>query len=113
MQKIINSNINMGRFNLPKKYYIHKEISMIIDVGYWTRILKNIAVLIISLILIFLSFKLAVFYMPFLIGFIISLIVEPLIKFVVKKTKLERKKCDTSLSNNIWNIIRITCMGNI
>ena len=30
--------------------------------------------------------------MPFLIGFIISLIVEPLIKFVVKKTKLERKK---------------------
>ena len=65
---------------------------MIIDVGYWTRILKNIAVLIISLILIFLSFKLAVFYMPFLIGFIISLIVEPLIKFVVKKTKLERKK---------------------
>ena len=65
---------------------------MIIDVGYWTRILKNIAVLIISLILIFLSFKLAVFYMPFLIGFIISLIVEPLIKFIVKKTKIERKK---------------------
>ena len=30
--------------------------------------------------------------MPFLIGFIISLFVEPLIKLVVKKTKLERKK---------------------
>ena len=65
---------------------------MIIDVGYWTRILKNIAVLAISVVLIFLSFKLAVFYMPFLIGFIISLLVEPLIKYVVKKTKLERKK---------------------
>ena len=65
---------------------------MIVDVGYWTRILKNIAVLVMSLILIFLSFKLAVFYMPFLIGFIISLIVEPLIRFVAKKTKIERKK---------------------
>ena len=65
---------------------------MIVDVGYWTRILKNILVLIVSIILIFLALKLAIFYMPFLIGFIISLFVEPLIKLVVKKTKLERKK---------------------
>ena len=65
---------------------------MIINVGYWTRILKNILVLIVSIILIFLVLKLAIFYMPFLIGFIISLFVEPLIKLVVKKTKLERKK---------------------
>lgn len=65
---------------------------MIIDVGYWTRILKNILMLAISLALIFLAFKLAVFYMPFLIGFIISLLIEPLIKIIVKKTKLERKK---------------------
>lgn len=65
---------------------------MIVDVGYWTRILKNILVLIISIILIFLALKLAIFYMPFLIGFVISLFVEPLIKLVVKKTKLERKK---------------------
>ena len=65
---------------------------MIIDVGYWTRILKNIAVLVISLIIIFLAFKLAIFYIPFLIGFIISLLVDPLIRFVTMKTKLERKK---------------------
>ena len=65
---------------------------MIVDVGYWTRILKNILVLIVSIILIFLALKLAIFYMPFLIGFVISLFVEPLIKLVVKKTKLERKK---------------------
>lgn len=65
---------------------------MIIDVGYWTRILKNIAVLVISVVLIFLFFKLAIFYMPFLIGLIISLIVEPIIKIVARKTKLERKK---------------------
>ena len=65
---------------------------MIINVSYWTRILKNILVLAISLILLFFAFKLAVFYMPFLIGFVISLLVEPLIKFTVNKTKLERKK---------------------
>lgn len=65
---------------------------MIIDVGYWTRILKNILMLAISLVLIFLAFKIAVFYMPFLIGFIISLLMEPLIKLIVKKTKIERKK---------------------
>ena len=65
---------------------------MIVDVGYWTRILKNILVLTVSIILIFLALKLAIFYMPFLIGFVISLFVEPLIKLVVKKTKLERKK---------------------
>ncbi len=65
---------------------------MIIDVGYWTRIFKNILVLVISLLFIFFAFKLAIFYMPFLIGFIISLLVEPLIKLIVNKTKLERKK---------------------
>lgn len=65
---------------------------MIIDVGYWTRILKNLLMLAISLVLIFLTFKLAIFYLPFLIGFIISLLVEPLIKKVVKKTHIERKK---------------------
>lgn len=65
---------------------------MIIDVGYWTRIFKNILMLVISLILIFLAFKLAVFYIPFLIGFIISLLMEPLIRLIVKKTNIERKK---------------------
>jgi len=65
---------------------------MIIDVGYWTRILKNILMLAISLVLIFLAFKLAVFYMPFLIGFIISLIIEPLIRILSRKTNIARKK---------------------
>lgn len=65
---------------------------MIINVGYWTRILKNVLLLLISLVLIFFAFKLSIFYIPFLIGFIISLIIEPLIKMVTRKTKLERKK---------------------
>lgn len=33
----------------------------------------------------------AVFYMPFLIAFIIAIIVEPSIKYLSRKTKLQRK----------------------
>lgn len=33
----------------------------------------------------------AVFYMPFLIAFVIALMVEPLIKLFAKKTKIQRK----------------------
>ena len=33
----------------------------------------------------------AVFYMPFLIGFIIAIIVEPIVKWFAKKTKIDRK----------------------
>ena len=64
---------------------------MIIDVGYWTKVLKRLFIIILTIILIYLTCKLAVFYMPFLIAFIISLLIEPLIKFTVKKTKFTRK----------------------
>lgn len=59
--------------------------------GYWTKVIKNILILAISLICIFLTFKLAVFYIPFLIGFIISLLIEPIILFINKITKLTRR----------------------
>lgn len=58
---------------------------------YWTTVLKNIAIFILSLILIFTLLKLAVFYMPFLIGFIISLLIEPLIRRLANRTGFERK----------------------
>ena len=58
---------------------------------YWTTVLKNIAFFITSLLLIFVALKLAVFYMPFLIGFIISLIIEPLIRKLAHRTGFERK----------------------
>lgn len=59
--------------------------------GYFTKVLKKVLILILTLIAIYLSFKLALFYMPFLIGFIISLLMEPVIKFINKKSKLTRK----------------------
>ena len=59
--------------------------------SYFTKVIKKVVILILTLVAIYLSFKLALFYMPFLIGFIISLLIEPLIKFINNKTKLTRK----------------------
>lgn len=64
---------------------------MVIDMSYWTKVSRRIIVLILTIIGIFLAFKLAIFYMPFLVAFIISLLIEPLIKLVNKKTSLTRK----------------------
>ena len=64
---------------------------MVIDMGYFTRVFRKTLILLITLFFIYLSFKLAIFYLPFLIGFIISLLIEPIIKIVNKKTKLTRK----------------------
>lgn len=64
---------------------------MVIDMNYWTKVFRKLVILFFSLLAIYLSFKLAVFYMPFLIAFIISLLLEPAIRFFMKKCKLNRK----------------------
>lgn len=60
---------------------------------YWTSVIKNFSIFLLTLISIFLLFKLAIFYIPFLIGFIISLMIEPLIKKIANKTGFARKTC--------------------
>ena len=64
---------------------------MIVDMNYWTKVIRKIFIFLLSLLGIYLSFKLACFYMPFLIAFIISLLLEPVIKFMMKKFKMKRK----------------------
>lgn len=64
---------------------------MIINISYWTRVLKNIIYVLFLLIGLFIALKLSIFYMPFLVAFIISLIIEPAIKFIMKKTNLTRR----------------------
>lgn len=64
---------------------------MVVDMNYCKKVIFNIVALLLSVLAIFLSFKLAVFYMPFLIAFIISLMLEPIIKFIMKYAKLKRK----------------------
>lgn len=66
---------------------------MIIDMGYLTKVSRRIIILLLTLAGIYLAFKLAIFYMPFLIAFIISLLIEPIIKLVQKRTRLARKTC--------------------
>ena len=62
-----------------------------IDMEYWTKVAKRLIIFLMTCLGLFLAFKLAVFYMPFLIAFIISLLVEPLIKLIAKKLNIERK----------------------
>lgn len=64
---------------------------MIVDMHYWSKVLKKILLLLLSIIGIYLAFKLAIFYMPFLIAFILSLLIEPIIRFLMKYFKFTRK----------------------
>ena len=64
---------------------------MIIDMTYWTKVLRKIVIFLLSIIGIFLAFKLAVFYMPFLVAFILSFIIEPIIRFCMKHFKWKRR----------------------
>ena len=87
---------------------------MVIDMGYFTKVFRKILILAISLIAIYLSFKLALFYLPFLIGFIISLLIEPLIKFINKKTKFTRKTSAIIVMICIFSIlIAVIVFGTI
>ena len=54
-------------------------------------ILKKTFIIIIAAVLFFITYKLSVFYIPFIIAYLISLIVEPCIKWINKKTNISRK----------------------
>lgn len=82
----------------------------------YKTILKKVFVLIISLGILILAGKLFMFYIPFLIAYIISLLVEPLIKFINKKTELSRKTSSVIVLATVfvvlvglvvWGIVRL------
>ena len=58
---------------------------------YWTSVSKRILGAILAILCVLASFKLVVFYLPFLIAFIISLVIEPWIRWIMKKIKLSRR----------------------
>ena len=58
---------------------------------YWTSVCKRIFLAILAIGITIVSFKIAIFYLPFLIAFIISLIIEPLIKKIMKKFGFTRR----------------------
>ena len=64
---------------------------MIIDMNYWSKVFRKIIILLLSVLGIYLAFKLAVFYMPFLVAFILSLLIEPIIRFCMRHFKWKRR----------------------
>ena len=60
------------------------------------------------LIGLFLLYKLAMFYLPFLIAIIVASVIEPIVKFLMKRLKLKRKlACTISL------LLVITILGTL
>ena len=64
---------------------------MVSDFNYLSKVGKNIISLLITTVLFYLVLKVSFFYLPFLISFIISLFIEPAIKFFMNKLKWTRK----------------------
>ena len=82
---------------------------MIFDVSYWTRVFKRILYVVFILLGLYIGLKLSVFYMPFLVAFIISLMVEPAIKFIMRKTNLTRRPS----SIIIFVIVSLIILGTL
>ena len=82
---------------------------MIFDVSYWTRVFKRILYVVFILLGLYIGLKLFVFYMPFLVAFIISLMVEPAIKFIMRKTNLTRR----TSSIIIFVIVSLIILGTL
>lgn len=90
---------------------------MVIDMNYWSKVFKKLLVFILSILGIYLAFKFAVFYMPFLIAFVLSLILEPVIRFFMRRLNLKRKtsaiivfviSLSIIIGLLIWGIVSLT-----
>lgn len=62
-----------------------------VDFKYWFDITKKLLLFMLSIFLIYIGFKISIFYIPFLIAFVLSLLIEPLIRFCMRKLKMRRK----------------------
>ena len=61
------------------------------DYHYWIDVVKKSLTFLLSVVLIYLGFKISIFYIPFLIAFALYLLIEPLIRFCMKTLKMKRK----------------------
>jgi sporulation integral membrane protein YtvI len=73
----------------------------------YLNIIKKILIGIFICFLVYAACKLTVFYIPFLVAYIISIILDPLIKFVNKRTGLSRKTSSIIVLFTIFSIIII------
>ena len=83
------------------------------NVKYWSNVLKRIFYVILAIIGIYLGYKFAIFYMPFLIAFFISTLMEPAIRFLMKKFNFSRRFSSILMFIITFGIIiGRACMGN-
>jgi len=75
------------------------------DLNYIYKVIRRILNIFFIIIGIYIGTKLAIFYMPFLIAFVISLIIEPGIRFFMKKTNLSRRMSSIIIFLIVFSII--------
>ncbi len=64
---------------------------MIIDMNYWLKVFRKILVFFVTMVGVYFAFQFAFFYMPFLVAFILSLFIEPIIRFCMRHFKWKRR----------------------
>ncbi|MBO5349825.1 MAG: sporulation integral membrane protein YtvI [Clostridia bacterium] len=75
---------------------------------YYKKIGWKVVTIVIALLTIFLSYKLAIFYIPFVIAYLISRLLDPLIRIGTNKLKLNRK-----FASIIAIILLLTTIGSL
>lgn len=68
-------------------------------------ICKKIILVALLIVLFFIACKLSIFYIPFIIAYIIFLIVDPIIKWLNKKTSISRKVCSIIVLATIFLLL--------
>lgn len=71
----------------------------------YKSILKKVFIIVIIAGVLVISAKLFMFYIPFLIAYLISLIIDPAIKFINKKTDLSRKTSSIIVLITVFGVI--------
>ena len=83
---------------------------MVTDMNYWSKVIKRIFSLALTLLLLIFILRLSVFYIPFLISFVLALFFEPIIKKLMKKFKWTRR-ISSILTIGIFLAIMIGIIG--
>ena len=68
----IHKSGKWGRFRFPTLISTQKEAGKMTDYHYWLDVIKKILIFTISVLLIYIGFKISIFYIPFLIAFILA-----------------------------------------
>ena len=80
----------------------------------YIKILCNlIAFALILLFLIFVLPKILVFFMPFVVGFVLSLIANPMVRFLEKKIKIKRKYGTVLMIVLVIGALVFACYGTL